>query len=238
MTKIYVATPAYGCVVANSYLLSLLFLRSACLKRDLGCQIEFIGNESLITRGRNLFVEKFLQSDCTHLLFIDSDISFTPDAVFSMLEADKDVICSIYPKKGYSFERLKKNENPREPLHQRCLDFNINVVNASKIEKGRYCKVLDAATGFMMIKREVILKMKEAYQSLLCVNDVQGYNIPTYVALFDCMIDPETRRYLSEDYAFCRRAQLLGLEIWADVANVLGHEGSYNFDQHLFDVVV
>lgn len=238
MTKIYIATPAYGCIVANSFMLSVLFLRSECSKRGIDCVIEFIGNESLITRGRNLFVEKFLKTDATHLLFIDSDISFSPETVFSMLRAEKDVICSIYPKKGYTFNRLAKDMNQNEPIHQKCLDFNINIVRSTSVENGRYCRVLDAATGFMMIKREVILKMKEAYQSLLCVNDVSGYDIPTYVALFDCMIDPETRRYLSEDYAFCRRWQLLGGEIWADVMNVLGHEGSYHYDQGVYDQVV
>jgi hypothetical protein len=31
-----------------------------------------------------------------------------------------------------------------------------------------------------------------------------------YAVLFDCMICPETRRYLSEDFAFCARWRALG----------------------------
>ena len=36
-------------------------------------------------------------------------------------------------------------------------------------------------------------------------------------ALFECMIDPETKEYLSEDFGFCRRWRALGGKIWLDV---------------------
>lgn len=228
--KLYIATPAYGCTITNSYLVSLLFLRNECAKRGIQCLVDFLGNESLITRARNLLVEQFLKTDSTHLLFIDADISFNAESVFAMLEANKDVICSIYPKKNYVWDKLKDtNVNPNEPIFQKALDFNINILRDTPVEGGRFCRVLDAATGFMMIKREVLLKMKEAFTSLTCVNDVTGYDIKEYVALFDCMIDPQTRRYLSEDYAFCRRWQLIGGEIWADIKSMLGHEGNFYF---------
>ena len=54
-----------------------------------------------------------------------------------------------------------------------------------------------------------------------------------YVALFDCMIDKDTKRYLSEDYSFVRRAQQLGHEIWADIASPLCHVGNYMFEGDL-----
>lgn len=227
MVKLFVATPAYGCMVTTSYLMSIVMLRMECAKRNIECLVDFIGNESLITRARNLLVEQFLKTDSTHLVFIDADISFLPESIFSMIEADKDVMCSIYPKKSYLWNRATLPSN--EPMPQRCLDFNINIAQNTEILNGRYCKVLDAATGFMMIKREAIEKIKKAFVSLTCKNDVLGYNIDEYVAMFDCMIDPETRRYLSEDYAFCRRWQMLGGEIWTDVKNILGHEGSFYY---------
>ena len=51
-----------------------------------------------------------------------------------------------------------------------------------------------------------------------------------YTALFDCMIDPKTRRSLSEDYAFVRRAQAMGFELWSDLASPLSHTGNYTFE--------
>lgn len=229
MAKLFVATPAYGCLLSTSYLTSIIMLRLECARKGVPCMVDFIGNESLIPRARNLLVEQFLKTDATHLVFIDADISFLPEAIFSMLEADKDVICGIYPKKAYLWDRANDPKNASEPERQRCLDFNINLVTGGQVEKGRYFQVLDAATGFMMIKRSAIETMKRAYQSLTCLNDVTGYNIKEYIAMFDCMIDPDTRRYLSEDYAFCRRWQLIGGEIWADVGLYLGHEGNYYY---------
>jgi len=48
-------------------------------------------------------------------------------------------------------------------------------------------------------------------------------------ALFDCMIDPDTGVYLSEDYAFCRRWRAIGGEIWLDLNSKLNHSGSYTY---------
>ena len=51
------------------------------LGRDLGftVSLNLLGNESLITRGRNILVSRCLdESAATHLLFIDADIGFDP----------------------------------------------------------------------------------------------------------------------------------------------------------------
>ncbi|AHY52903.1 hypothetical protein [Bradyrhizobium japonicum] len=44
-------------------------------------------------------------------------------------------------------------------------------------------------------------------------------------ALFECMIDPATGTYLSEDFAFCKRWTDIGGEIWADIESSLDHVG-------------
>ena len=64
-----------------------------------GLLMEFLFNESLITRARNLLTHNFLNSQASHLFFIDSDIKFSANDVLSMISADKDVICGVYPKK-------------------------------------------------------------------------------------------------------------------------------------------
>ena len=112
------------------------------------------------------------------------------------------------------------------------LDFNINIVENATVENG-FIKVLDSATGMMLIKKEVILAMENHYrESLFDVNDIMGdhHRVKDYVAIFDCMIDPVTKRYLSEDYAFCRRWQQLGGSIWVDISTPLCHVGNASFD--------
>ena len=64
--------------------------------------------ESLITRARNLIANEFLrQKSYTHLLFIDADIGFQPELPWKYLQADKDVVCGIYPVKYLDIEKLR-----------------------------------------------------------------------------------------------------------------------------------
>ena len=234
---IYVATPCYGCLLNIGYLQSLLALQTACLQRGVSCFVDFIGNESLVQRARNILAARFLQSTAgsTHLLFIDADIAFDPATVFRLLDFDKDVVTAIYPKKNLDWAGVedaiaKGRPNPRSSG----LDFNINIAGSKVDVTGGFAKVLDSATGFMMIKRAALNAVADRYKDTLnCVNDIQGggdNRVERYVAVFDCMIDPDSRRYLSEDYAFCRRWQQMGGEIWADVATPLCHIGNYPYD--------
>ena len=51
----------------------------------------------------------------------------------------------------------------------------------------------------------------------------------TYL-FFDCMHEEDTKRYLSEDYAFCRRWQKLGGDVWLDPLVKLDHVGHFTFE--------
>lgn len=231
---IYIATPCYGCMMTNAYAIGILKLQAACSQRGIVCSVDFMGNESLITRGRSILAGRFLTSTATHLLFIDADIGFEPDVIFRLLDADKDVGTAIYPKKHIDWDivKTKMDSGSAEPVHQMGLDFNLNLLgNTGAVEKG-LVRVLDAATGLMLIRRNVIECMSDRYRDdLECINDIAGTRerLPKYVAIFDCMIDPESRRYLSEDYSFCRRCQAMGFEIYADISSTLCHVGNMTF---------
>lgn len=230
---IYVATPAYGCLVSNQYLQSIMNLQLECFKRNIGIVFDIIGNESLVQRGRCILTERFAQSDATHLLFIDADIGFNPESLFRLLRFDKDVTACVYPKKSVNWKNVeaKIKAGDTEPIHQMGLDFNINIKGATAEIQDGFVNVLDTATGFLLIKKEVILRMKEHFkETLYAVNDIiSDMAVKDYIALFDCMIDPQTKRYLSEDYAFARRWQMMGGDIWVDVASPLSHTGNMFF---------
>jgi hypothetical protein len=74
--------------------------------------------------------------------------------------------------------------------------------------------------------------MLKAYPELKYNNDVTINNQHLddhFYALFDTMIDPVDRRYLSEDYTFCRRWQEIGGDIWLDPSISLNHYGHFCF---------
>lgn len=230
--KLYVATPCFGCQLTVPYLASLMGLQAQCAARGVELHMDHVGNESLVERARNLMAAKFLESDCTHMLFIDADIAFRPDTVFRLLDSGKDVVTAVYAKKAFDWcqVRDKLAAGCEEPVHQTGLDFNINLAGASQTAEAGFVRVLDSATGFMMISRAAMQRMADHYrEELLSKNDVQGQPVDKYVALFACMIDPVSRRFLSEDYSFCRRYQQLGGEIWADVVSPLVHVGTAQF---------
>ena len=77
--------------------------------------------------------------------------------------------------------------------------------------------------------------MTEKYSDLKYNNDLNTnpkYN-PYFYSLFDTMIDPISKRYLSEDYTFCRRWQDIDGEIWMDPSVDLDHYGNYSFQGNI-----
>jgi hypothetical protein len=234
-------------MVHTMFIECLLRFQSECIRRRIPCFVDILGNESLVQRGRNILVKRFLNTPATHLMFIDADIGFSDQAIFRLLDFDKDIVTGVYPKKYINWQtvdaKLRKpplpddsslrSEGPTEPIHSYGLDYNINIRGRRAEAQNGFVKVLDSATGFMLIKRPVIERMYEHYKdSLHCVNDIVGEAaaIKDYVAIFDCMIDPGNRRYLSEDFSFCRRWQQMGGEIWVDILSPLCHCGCYIYD--------
>lgn len=232
--ELYIATPAYGCKLQAAYVACLLQLQGLCMKRGIPVAIQLLGNESLVQRGRNILIEQFHQSEASFLLFLDADLAFNPTMVLDrLLPFAKDhpdaVVCGIYPKKSYNWSQLSREST--EPVQSQVVDFNINIVKKDSPITNGFVEVLDSATGCMLIPRGVVTKMKEHYKDLRCVNDINPGKHPVkeYVAIMDCMIDPESKRYLSEDYAFCRRFQAVGGSIYADIASPMCHIGTYTF---------
>lgn len=236
-----IGTPCYGGMVSHNYLNSVIRLKELCLKYNIECTIHTIGNESLITRGRSYFVSIILTNKIfTHLLFIDADISFNPESVIRMIMSDKDVIAGIYPKKNINYTKLiecvKHNVENKTSMAvpQSIYDYCINLekIENIKCDKG-IIEAMYVGTGFMMIKRQVIEKMVEAYPETKYNNDVEGYcmngNENNFYMLFDCIIDPVSKRYLSEDFTFCYRWRSLGGKIYADLGCDLTHTGTYDW---------
>jgi hypothetical protein len=246
--KFFVATPCYGGQLMEPYFRSTVKLMTFFNQHQIPLAFGTIANESLVTRARNVLLAYFLNSDYTHLLFIDADIEFQVEDVLKLYAADKDVVVGAYPKKGVAWQRIKDNisiaasSNEDKQLSDKEIaalgsDYAINFkfvdreTKTVSVENG-LIKLHDAGTGFMMIKREALLKLLKAYPEIKYNNDVNINNnelSDKFYALFDTMIDPIDRRYLSEDYTFCRRWQEIGGDIWLDPSISLNHYGHFCF---------
>ena len=198
--KLFVATPMYGGQNHGLYMKACLDLQGLCLQYGVQIKFSFLFNESLITRARNYLVDEFLErSDCTHLLFIDSDVNFNPQDVIALLALDKEVIGGPYPKKAIKWRSVKKavEKNPDidpQTLEKVAGDFVFNPVKGTaQFTVSEPLDVLEIGTGFMMVKREVFDKMKEAYPMIRYKPDHVGqqhFDGTRYVhAFFDTVID-------------------------------------------------
>lgn len=238
--NLFLCTPCYGGLCLESYAGSILGLQRLILEKGWNMYIDTTENESLIQRARNVSVGRFVhKTDCTHFMFIDADIHFDPQAVINLIESGHDLSVAVYPKKCVQWENAAdaiKNGDKRP------LDFLSSslVANFDKNDlkiQNNFVPLLDGPTGFMVFTREMVLKMYDHYKdTLTVVNDHANRDFTEYVAIFDCMIDPDSRRYLSEDYAFCRRWQQMGGKLYADVRTSLGHVGNLTFSGKMDDI--
>ena len=98
--RVMFATPCYISAVSMNYVIGIFDLTQHSARFGLDCVLH-MHSESLITRGRNKMVLRFLQDESlTHLFWIDSDIGFTPQSAMRLLLADRDVAAGVYPMKS------------------------------------------------------------------------------------------------------------------------------------------
>lgn len=239
MKSLFLSVPCYGGQVLEAFAGSFIHLSELCAARDINICFDTTENESLIPRARNVSLGRFMKkSNADYFMFIDADIHFDPQSVVRLMESDRDFTCACYPKKVVMWDEAAKciKEGDERPPQLMSSSLVMNFKGHQQKVTDGFVEVLDGPTGFMMMKRSVVEKMYEHYKDeLFCVNDHQNRDFDDYIALFDCMIDPVTKRYLSEDYAFCRRWQNMGGKIYADSRATLGHVGNLGFNARLKD---
>lgn len=250
--KLFLATPMYGGNCVGMYTRAVADLAAVCAKYGIPLQLYFLFNESLITRARNYCADEFLRSDATHMLFIDSDIGFNPQDVLALLamqddDSDYDVIGAPYPKKCISWEKIKMavdkgvaDEDPNK-LEKFVGDYVFNPRNGQReIPIGQPVEVMEMGTGFMMIRRKTFDKYKEVFPHLHYKPDhvrTEAFDGSREImAYFDCIIDPVSKRYLSEDYMFCYNVQKADMKVWFCPWMQTQHVGTYVFGGSLADL--
>ena len=97
--KLFIAMPCYGGNMSMLTAKSLVSLSALLTEKKIDFEFFCIGNEALISRARNYCVDTFLQTNATHLMFIDSDIVFRPADVLRLAEHKKSIVGALYPRK-------------------------------------------------------------------------------------------------------------------------------------------
>lgn len=243
--KLFIATPMYGGQCHGAYTKAITDLMILCTKYGIEAKLFFIFNESLVQRARNYLTDEFVRSGYDHMIFIDSDIHFEPQDVLVMMHFaasrdDMDVVCGPYPKKAISWEKIKvavdkgyADKNPNQ-LEEFVGDFVFNPADGvTQFRIDEPIEVKESGTGFMLITREALQKYDKSFPTQSYKPDhVRTANFDgsrEIMAYFDCVICPDTKRYLSEDYMFCQWMRKAGGKVWLLPWLRLKHAGSYIF---------
>ena len=235
------ATPMYGGTAHGGYVCAVAMLFALCAIKKIEIIIEYMTHESLIPRARNMLVKAFFNhKDCTHLLFIDADIRFDPYDILKLLEFDKEIIGMPYAKKLIDWNAIQQqsqaaNGNLSKELLEKCgLSYIVRCLAGQDPNNPIY-EAQEIGTGIMMIQKSVFEKMIIAYPDLYALSDdtsrfkdedIEGRK---YYLFFETMLDHSTKRYLSEDYAFCKRWRDIGGKIHIYLPVTTTHYGSYAY---------
>jgi hypothetical protein len=231
-----IVTPSHDGKFFQNYVMSMMNFTVEAERAGMRLQVLFHQGESLVTRARNNCVAQFLANPhWTHLFWIDADIGFSAQAAFRLLLSGYDIAAGVYP--------LKREDWPADGVaegttrQQFEATFTRYTVNAKASERSAqvelevqpdgFMKMTEAPTGFMVIARGVFERLMASYPDLNYVPDSIGEpDLGLHYRFFDVMVDPQTRRYLSEDYGFCRLWSGLGESIYIDANSNLTHQGA------------
>lgn len=208
--KLFIAAPIYWQVDPYFYKSSIQLVYDI-IRSGLPAAFKPQFGDSAIGRARNSLTRQFLETDCTHMLFIDSDFVFSTEQILRMMEHPEPIVGGLY---------LKKQDGPPQ-LVLNALD-DMPPMRADHMQQVKYI-----GTGFIRVAREVFEKMIEVYGdeiSYQCDHD----NKITEWDFWQMGVykyKDGTKRWLSEDWYFCQRALDLGYEIWADMHVLLKHSG-------------
>ena len=232
MIHLVIGTPMYGGMCTSEYTQSLLNLSESANKSGVKLTTIFLGNESLIQRGRNTIAHHFMNlPDATHLLFIDADIKFRVEDVVKMIQADKSLIIGPVALKGYQWEEIRQAAiNGEDDIARTGGVFNINKLpGVDMIDENEPFEIEHGGNAFMMIRRDVFETLKP--HTPIYTNG--GRSLPDGVEIKDYFrveINKDTNHLLSEDHFFCHSYRQVGGKVWCAPWVETGHFGSHLFN--------
>lgn len=214
MNGIWVAVPAYTGEVKVNTAHALNIETMEAFNKKIPFMVVFHEQDPIISRCRNAMVMNFLASDpkiFTDMIFLDSDVGFTPKTLLKLAAYPVDIVGAVYPYRGdpEGFPLQLLNE-PREPEHG-------------------LVEVAGLPAGCLRISRRALETMVAKFPELEYIED----NVPQKkaYALFDFV--RMGKKFCGEDYVFCALAREAGLRIWCDPDVDMMHIGIKHFKGNL-----
>tara|TARA_B100001964_G_C13991355_1_gene490796 strand:+ start:21 stop:695 length:675 start_codon:yes stop_codon:yes gene_type:complete len=216
MNSIFIASPVYGGLVTTGYLVSVLDTQAQLIKHNIPYELQII-IDSMVQKARDILTAKFLRTKNSHILWLDADVDWKAKDVLRLLSHDKDIVCGIYPKKRFPIEYpIVWTEDDKD------------------VDEDGLIEIVGAGAGFLLIKREVMEKMVEAYPEKKyiapdAIQEKDQYLDLEVYGLWDTYIENEV--FYGEDISFLKRWRAIGGKVFLDTKVYLKHIGSYAYEE-------
>ena len=238
--RIFVATPVHSDVSIH-YFKACLEFQKECFVRKIPVMFQVM-KSSLVTQGRQLCVSGFMESDCTHMLFIDSDISFNFKMIERMINYDKEICLVPYPIKGTDHDKVKARILAGDTLSPHLLgnQYTMSVPDPTNVKvTNGFIEVERGPAGCMLIKKEVIHKLIKEYPEFT-INQhtlIDGKLVKRnhMYNFFDTYWNKDDKTYTGEDFYFCKLCKHAGIKMYALVDEYISHHGEYSYTGRLLD---
>lgn len=242
--RAFVATPAYDGRVLTDYAISIAESCHIAPLFGIHVQASVMGNGAFIDIARNIFVKMFLDSDATHLFYIDADLRWEARAFVSLLQSGLPICAGVYPK------RQTPEEYPVGMApHPKTGGVWVTDGEGNDAETG-WIQCERVPTGFLCIRRDVVEMMvaNSPMQALgkqpphpmlfLATPFVRDENNRhRNVDMIDGTFKPtDAVDFIGEDFYFCDRyRRLTGKTIpaWPDFDFTHGKDWTGNWHQFL-----
>ena len=180
-------------IISQHYTSVVYYVRNMCLGGDL-----------IAGPDQKPFQSKV---DYDYLMWIDSDIVFTPDQFFKLIDADKDIVSGLYKMHNNIHYATVEKWDDDHFVKNGSYEFMTPELVSKK--PGLF-SVAYTGLGWMLVKKGVFESLQYPwFQPIWKDYNYQGRAI---------------KEFASEDVSFCHMIKEKGYDIWVDPQVVVGHE--------------
>ena len=194
---------------------SVLAIVRGGMSQGIGVDVVTIGNCSLVPLARNSMISYFYQQEkYTHIFFLDADMMIPNDTLPKLLKHNVPIVGAAVSLKG-------EMADGRPPL-------NIGAIINRKSDTLITVEHLGGA--IVLIDRKATTLLCEASEKYFVDPEFSRGDSLVTEAYDVFSSGPQDGNYWPEDYAMCRKARRLGLDIHVDLSIANIHNGNYKFE--------
>jgi glycosyltransferase involved in cell wall biosynthesis len=207
--RVVIATPFYELKGFSPYITSLAQTMRLLTAHGIDWRYMELSGDSYVHRARNTMVDMFLRDpDATDLFFVDSDMSWNPEAFVKMCLLPQPVVGGSYPVKNKwdawtSIPKIEDNGNGTMSLKGIPIGDGTALVEAAVL-----------AGGFLRIKRGVFEAFRAKYPDLWYQEPTTDPDNPEHK--FTAFFGAESidHKFYGEDHCFAKRLREMDLQMF------------------------